>query len=80
MGGVQAAIDERLHEAASWCAHERAHGPRINTGDLTVVGVNKWKEGIPSPLLGGEDGGVFKIDLSEADETRASLSPDQAQA
>ena len=31
----------------------------INGGDQIVVGVNKWTEGLPSPLLGGDDGGVF---------------------
>ena len=25
----------------------------INTGEQTVVGLNKWTEGLPSPLLSG---------------------------
>ncbi|MBP7682251.1 MAG: protein meaA [Deltaproteobacteria bacterium] len=73
MGGVKAAIDSGYMKSELVRSMSERMG-RINTGDLTVVGVNKWKEGIPSPLLGGEDGGVFKIDLSEADETRASLA------
>lgn len=46
---------------------------RIMTGDLKIVGRNIYSEGIPSPLLGGEDSGIFKIDHSAADETLAAL-------
>ena len=73
MGGVKSAIESGYMKSELVRSMSERMG-RINTGDLTVVGVNKWKEGIPSPLLGGEDGGVFKIDLSEADETRAALA------
>jgi (2R)-ethylmalonyl-CoA mutase len=57
----------------------------INTGEQIVVGLNKWTEGLPSPLLGGEDGGIFAVDESAArdainsvEQTRASR--DQARA
>ena len=73
MGGVKAAIESGYMKSELVRSMSERMG-RINTGDLTVVGVNKWQEGIPSPLLGGDDGGVFKIDLSEADETRAALA------
>jgi len=46
---------------------------RIMTGDLKIVGRNIYADGLPSPLLGGEDAGIFKIDHSAADETLASL-------
>lgn len=46
---------------------------RIMTGDLKIVGRNIFSEGLPSPLLGGEDAGIFKIDHSAADETLAAL-------
>jgi (2R)-ethylmalonyl-CoA mutase len=42
---------------------------RINRGDITVVGRNRWTDGLPSPLLGGEDGGLFKVDARSAAET-----------
>src|SRR5690606_21117283 len=45
----------------------------IATGDLPVVGVNRYTEGIPSPLLSGDDGGVFKTDNSGAEETLRTL-------
>src|SRR5262249_41510135 len=33
---------------------------RINAGDVLVVGRNRWTDGLPSPLLSGEDGGPFR--------------------
>jgi (2R)-ethylmalonyl-CoA mutase len=35
--------------------------------------MNKWTEGLPSPLVGGTDGGLFKIEASDVAETLASL-------
>lgn len=46
---------------------------RIMTQDLKIVGRNIYTDGLPSPLLGGEDAGIFKIDHSAADETFATL-------
>ena len=46
---------------------------RIMTGDLKIVGRNIYTDGLPSPLLGGEDAGIFKVDHSAADETLATL-------
>jgi (2R)-ethylmalonyl-CoA mutase len=46
---------------------------RINAGQQVVVGVNKWTEGLPSPLIGGDDGGVFKLDPAAADDALRSL-------
>jgi (2R)-ethylmalonyl-CoA mutase len=46
----------------------------INEGKQIVVGMNKWTEGIPSPLMGGADGGLFKVDSTKAlEETLKSL-------
>ena len=47
---------------------------RIDRGEQVVVGVNKWTEALPSPLVGGDDGGVFKVDAAAADEARAALA------
>ncbi|MGK5090488.1 protein meaA [Deltaproteobacteria bacterium TL4] len=46
---------------------------KINNGELIVVGRNMWTEAIPSPLLEGQDGGVFKVDLEAASQTLAAL-------
>jgi (2R)-ethylmalonyl-CoA mutase len=45
----------------------------INTGEQIVVGLNKWTEGLPSPLLGGEDGGIFAVDESAARDAIGSV-------
>jgi len=46
---------------------------RIMTGDLKIVGRNIFTEGLPSPLLGGADSGIFKVGNEAADETLAAL-------
>lgn len=67
MGGAVAAIDYmkgRLVEANA----ERIG--RIETGETTVVGVNRWVETTPSPLTAG-DGAIMAADPeAEADQIR----------
>jgi (2R)-ethylmalonyl-CoA mutase len=46
---------------------------RINSGDTVIVGRNRWTEGLPSPLLTGEDGGLFRVDPKSAAETLEML-------
>ncbi len=46
---------------------------RINSGDQIVVGLNKWTEGLPSPLTAGDDGGIFKVDDAAAAQIVATL-------
>ncbi len=58
MGGAVASIDymkSRLVESNA----ERLN--RIEAGETTVVGVNRWTEGEPSPLMTG-DGGIMTVD------------------
>jgi (2R)-ethylmalonyl-CoA mutase len=45
----------------------------ISTGEQVVVGLNRWTDGIPSPLLGGDDGGLFKVDDSAYTDAVESL-------
>jgi (2R)-ethylmalonyl-CoA mutase len=59
----------------------------ISTGEQVVVGLNRWTEGIPSPLLGGEDGGLFKVDdsaytdaVESLERARATRDPARAEA
>ena len=65
MGGAVAAIEYmkgRLVESNS------ARIARIETGETTVVGVNRWKDAAPSPLTAG-DGSVMASDpAAEADQ------------
>jgi (2R)-ethylmalonyl-CoA mutase len=51
---------------------------RIERGEQIVVGVNKWTEALPSPLVGGADGGVFQGDASAAEAALASLARTRA--
>ena len=77
MGGVIAAIDSGyMKSALVRSMSERMSA--INTGEQIVVGLNRWTEGIPSPLVGGEDGGIFKVDESSARDTIASLNATRA--
>jgi (2R)-ethylmalonyl-CoA mutase len=46
---------------------------RIEAGELTVVGQNKYRETAPSPLAEGEDGGIMTVDPGVEAEAKASL-------
>ena len=71
MGGAVAAIEYmkgRLVESNS------ARIARIETGETTVVGVNRWTEAAPSPLTAG-DGSVMASDpAAEADQIARLLA------
>ncbi len=72
MGGVRAAVESGyLKTSLVRSMSERLS--KINSGDLTVVGINKWKEGIASPLTAGNDGGIFKVDPAKVKETMENL-------
>jgi (2R)-ethylmalonyl-CoA mutase len=70
MGGIRGAIE------SGYCKRElvramAARMARIAGGEQTVVGVNKWTEGLPSPLVA--DGGIFRADPGAAEAALASL-------
>src|SRR5688572_11379022 len=72
MGGIRDAIE------SGYCKRELVRSmaqrmARIERGEQVVVGVNKWTEALPSPLVGGDDGGVFKADPTAVDAAFASL-------
>jgi (2R)-ethylmalonyl-CoA mutase len=72
MGGIRGAIE------SGYCKRELVRSmaqrmARIEKGEQTVVGVNKWVDGLPSPLVGGDDGGVFKVDPAAVEAAFASL-------
>jgi (2R)-ethylmalonyl-CoA mutase len=73
MGGVQGAIESGYMKSAlvrSMSNRMRA----INMGEQTVVGVNKWTEGLDSPLVAGADGGLFKLQAGALQSTLDSLA------
>jgi ethylmalonyl-CoA mutase len=72
MGGVKAAIETGyMKSALVRSMSNRMRG--INNGEQVVVGMNKWTDGLPSPLVGGADGGLFKIESKDIADTLASL-------
>jgi ethylmalonyl-CoA mutase len=77
MGGVRAAVDSGyMKSALVRSMAERVS--RINTGEQVVVGLNRWVEGLPSPLLAGEDGGIFTVDPEATQETLRTLEQTRA--
>src|SRR5919107_5727002 len=46
---------------------------RIEDGELTVVGINKYAETEPSPLAAGEDGGILTVDPGVEAQQREAL-------
>ncbi|MDX1696015.1 MAG: methylmalonyl-CoA mutase family protein, partial [Ketobacteraceae bacterium] len=51
---------------------------KINTGEQIVVGKNRWDNGLESPLVSGNDGGVFKVDAQSATDTIRALEETKA--
>ena len=86
MGGVIPAI-ESGYMKSSLVRSMSERVSRINNGEQVIVGVNKWTEGLPSPLLSGADGGLFTLDeaaihdtLSQLEATKADRDPDRVEA
>ncbi len=70
MGGAVEAVDYMKTELVASNA-ERIR--RIESGEQTVVGVNAYEEGEPSPLLEGGDGGFLKVGDTAEEEQVARL-------
>jgi (2R)-ethylmalonyl-CoA mutase len=68
LGGALAAVESGYMKSAL-VRSQAERLARINRGEITVVGRNRWTEGLPSPLLSGDDGGLFKVDPVSARET-----------
>jgi len=58
-GGAVAAVD---YMKASLVDSHRERIRKIESGELTVVGVNRYVETEPSPLQAGADGGILTVD------------------
>lgn len=77
MGGAIAAVESGYMKTAL-VRSQAERLARINAGEQVVVGRNRWTDGLPSPLLGGDDGGVFKVDPRSAAETTEMLRATRA--
>jgi (2R)-ethylmalonyl-CoA mutase len=77
MGGVIPAIESGYMKTALVRSMSERMS-RINAGEQVVVGLNKWTEGLPSPLTAGDDGGIFKVDAKAAEAIIGSLEHTRA--
>jgi (2R)-ethylmalonyl-CoA mutase len=77
MGGVIPAIESGYMKTALVRSMSERMS-KINSGEQIVVGLNKWTDGLPSPLTAGDDGGIFKVDEKAAEQIIAGL--DQVRA
>ncbi len=70
MGGAIAAIDYMKGRLVEANAERMA---KIESGETTVVGVNRWTEGAPSPLMAA-GGGIVTVDPASESAQIASLT------
>jgi (2R)-ethylmalonyl-CoA mutase len=76
-GGIRGAL-ESGYAKRELVRSMAARLARIERGEQVVVGVNRWTEGLPSPLVAGEDGGVFRADEAAAETALAALARTRA--
>jgi ethylmalonyl-CoA mutase len=70
LGGAVEAVD---YMKASLVDSHRERWRRIESGELTVVGMNRFTSTEPSPLTLGADGGILVVDPEVEAEQRAAL-------
>jgi ethylmalonyl-CoA mutase len=70
LGGAVDAVD---YMKAALVESHRERWRRIESGDLTVVGMNRFTSTEPSPLTAGADGGILQVDPQVEAEQRAAL-------
>ena len=70
MGGAVEAVD---YMKSSLVESHRERWRRIENGDLTVVGMNRFTSTEPSPLTSDADGGILVVDPAVEAERRAAL-------
>jgi len=64
-GGIRPAV-ESGHMKSQLVRSMADRVSAINAGDRIVVGVNRWTDALESPLVSGEEGGIFRVDAEEA--------------
>ncbi len=70
LGGAVQAVD---YMKAALVDSHRERWRRIESGDLTVVGMNRFTSTEPSPLTADADGGILVVDPAVESEQRAAL-------
>jgi (2R)-ethylmalonyl-CoA mutase len=70
LGGAVAAVD---YMKAALVESHRERWRRIESGELTVVGMNRFTSTEPSPLTADADGGILVVDPAIEAERRAAV-------
>ena len=77
LGGAVEAVD---YMKSSLVESHRERWRRIESGDLTVVGMNRFTSTEPSPLTADADGGILVVDPEVEEQRRAALEQWRASA
>lgn len=72
MGGAIAAVETSYMKSAL-VRSNTARLSNIESGDQTVIGVNKFTDSAPSPLTASDDGGIMVVDKAAEAEQIARL-------
>jgi ethylmalonyl-CoA mutase len=70
LGGAMLAVD---YMKSSLVESHRERWRRIESGELTVVGMNRFDSTEPSPLTADADGGIMVVDPAVESQQRAAL-------
>jgi (2R)-ethylmalonyl-CoA mutase len=71
LGGAVDAVD---YMKGALVESQRERFSRIEAGEQTVVGINRFTSGEPSPLIAGADGGILVVDPEVETEQREALA------
>ena len=69
-GGAVKAVD---YMKAALVDSHRERIARIESGEQVIVGVNKYEDAEPSPLLAGADGGILTVDAAVEAQQREAI-------
>jgi (2R)-ethylmalonyl-CoA mutase len=73
LGGAVAAVESGYLKSALVSSHALRRR-RIEAGEDTVVGVNKFTETEPNPLVGGTDGGILTVDPTVEESAKRAIA------
>jgi (2R)-ethylmalonyl-CoA mutase len=72
MGGAVAAVETGYLKSALVSSHALRRR-RIEAGEDIVIGVNRFTETEPNPLVGGSDGGILTVDAAVEESAKAAI-------
>ncbi|MGH8963693.1 MAG: methylmalonyl-CoA mutase family protein, partial [Jatrophihabitantaceae bacterium] len=72
LGGAVAAVESGYLKSALVSSHALRRR-RMESGEDVVVGVNKYTESEPNPLVGGADGGILTVDPAVEQSAKSAI-------